>query len=106
MFEKLTVNSQTKCPKGMISRHQFVQKLKKHHVPLSNEFIKKVMHHYGSEIGVLNNCVEEKKLSDKVTRILISSTKEGNYYVHKDSGIRFRADWLELSGLVTNPKGE
>ena len=94
----------SKCPKGMVSRHQFVQKLKEHNIPLSTEFIEAVMHHYGPEVELFANCVKEKKLSDKVVRILIDSTKEGSYYVHKDSGIRFKADWLELSGYAASSR--
>ena len=92
------------CPKGMISRQQFVHKLKEHSIPLSTEFIEAVTHYYASEVGLFANCIEEKKLSDKVVRILIGSTKEGSYYVHKDSGIRFKADWLEWSGYAASSR--
>ena len=76
----------------MKSMEKFLDKKREH---LSTAALYDILNHYAPSIRMKANCVHKSDFINVLNNVLDFVEKDGAYWLDKQSGTRFKADWLE-----------
>ena len=77
-----------------VTMKTIVRELEDNNTPIAVSALTAILYHYAPSIETKANCIHKAAFMGVLDTILGFAKKDGQYWVDKSSGIRFKADWL------------
>ena len=78
-----------------VTMKTIVREFEDHGTPIAVSALTAILYHYAPSIRMKANCIHKSDFMNVLNNVLDFAEEDGAYWLDRQSGIRFKADWLE-----------